>query len=313
MTDAGRNPGRIIPRLRCAFVDEHPAQSTRVIGEPIWAGRSAAEYPACVQHEALINVAFADRPVTIVCPYDTARLDPAVLADAECTHPLLIEHGQWRPNPDFADPATVVQSFNQPLPEPAEVPTTLVFTAPDGPRQVRRVTHEVAEREGLTGRRLTDLLLAVNEIAVNTLLHTGRPGIFSIWRDRGEIVCQVHDSGHLADPLAGRHHPAPYDLAEAGGHGLRLVHDVCDLVRVHTQPDATTIRLHMRIPQTYGDPANGATGRGQSQTPRLPPARAVPPDHPLNGPPQRPTLLEPIEPHPGDDHGGRHRRRGRRG
>ncbi len=155
MTEAGRNPGRIIPRVLRAFVDQHPTRPTRVIGGAIWAGRSATEYPACVQHEALINIALAHRPVSIVCPYDASRLDPTVLADAASTHPLLIEHGQWRPSPRFADPAAVVQAWNQPLLDPPDVPTTLIFTAPDGPRQVRRVAHEVAEREGLTGPRAT--------------------------------------------------------------------------------------------------------------------------------------------------------------
>ena len=133
MTDAGRNPGRIIPRLLCAFVDEHPAQSTRVIGEPIWAGRSAAEYPACVQHEALINVALADRPVTIVCPYDTARLDPAVLADAECTHPLLIEHGQWRPTPTSPTPRPWSSPGTSPCPNPPRSPPPWSSPPPTGP------------------------------------------------------------------------------------------------------------------------------------------------------------------------------------
>lgn len=52
MTRAGRNPGRIIPGVLRAFADAHPADRVRIIGEPIWAGRSAVEYPACVQHEA---------------------------------------------------------------------------------------------------------------------------------------------------------------------------------------------------------------------------------------------------------------------
>ena len=47
----------------------------------MWVGRSAVEYPACVEHEALINLALADRPVTILCSYDAARLEPAVLTD----------------------------------------------------------------------------------------------------------------------------------------------------------------------------------------------------------------------------------------
>ena len=62
MTVAGRNPGRIIPTVLLAFAGAHPGRRVRIIGEPIWAGRSAVEYPACAQHEALINAAFTGRP-----------------------------------------------------------------------------------------------------------------------------------------------------------------------------------------------------------------------------------------------------------
>ena len=71
MTRAGRNPGKIIPWVLHAFLEEHAGAPVRIIGEPIWAGRSTDEYPACVQHEALINVAFAGMvasPVSSVFP-----------------------------------------------------------------------------------------------------------------------------------------------------------------------------------------------------------------------------------------------------
>ena len=64
MTQAGRNPGRIIPGVLNAFVSGHAPGRVRIIGEPIWAGRTSAEYPACVQHEALINTAFTGRAAT---------------------------------------------------------------------------------------------------------------------------------------------------------------------------------------------------------------------------------------------------------
>jgi SAM-dependent methyltransferase/anti-sigma regulatory factor (Ser/Thr protein kinase) len=248
MADAGANPGRIIPKLLCGFVDEHRRGRMRVVSEPVWPGRSEAEYPGCVQHEALVNLAFADRPMTILCPYDADRLDPSVLADALSTHPMVVEHAEWQASPRFADPTSVVDAWNTPLPEPPAVPSTLVFTAPHGPRQVRRLTHDTATRAGLTGQRLTDLLMAVNELSVNTLLHTGRPGLFSVWCTAGQLVCQVQDSGHITDPLAGRRCPAPHDT---GGHGLLLVNDLCDLVRIHTRPGETTVRLHMLLPPNH--------------------------------------------------------------
>ena len=70
MTRAGQNPGRIIPSVLRAFADARAGGRVRIIGEPIWSGRTAVEYPACVQHEALINAAFRRRDVIILCPYD---------------------------------------------------------------------------------------------------------------------------------------------------------------------------------------------------------------------------------------------------
>ncbi|MGH3513547.1 MAG: MEDS domain-containing protein, partial [Pseudonocardiaceae bacterium] len=60
MTEAGRNPGRIIRTVLHAFVRDHPHRRVRIVDEPIWPGRSAAECRAALQHEALINIALAD-------------------------------------------------------------------------------------------------------------------------------------------------------------------------------------------------------------------------------------------------------------
>jgi hypothetical protein len=65
----------------------------------------------------------------------------------------------------------------------------------------------------------------------------------SIWVEDGHVVCQISDGGHIKNPLVGR---VPPDLNDAtGGRGLLLVNQLCDLVRVHTRPGATTIRIHV--------------------------------------------------------------------
>jgi hypothetical protein len=146
MTEAGRNPGRIIPRVLRAFADTHRHTRVRIIGEPIWAGRSTVEYPACVQHEALINPAFQGRDVTILCPYDADRLDEQVLTDAYATHPLIISGGTERPSTAYA-PEYVVARYNQPLEQPAAA-EELVFQADQLPG-ARHFAVEQAARLGL--------------------------------------------------------------------------------------------------------------------------------------------------------------------
>ncbi|GHF70331.1 anti-sigma factor RsbA family regulatory protein [Streptomyces griseosporeus] len=243
MREAGRNPGRIIPGVLRAFADAQPAdRRVRIIGEPIWAGRSSTEYPACAQHEALINAAFRGRPVTILCPYDVDRLDERVLADAHATHPTVIPTGSTEAldSPAYA-PDEVVARYNVPLPAaPSGVPP-FAFTA-DALSPARH--HAVAEgqRLGLTGVRLDDLALVTAELTTNSVVHGGGSGTLRVWAEGGYVVCEVRDSGRLTDPLAGRR-PVPRD--RRGGRGLLLVNLVSDLVRMHTGDEGTAVRAYL--------------------------------------------------------------------
>ncbi|WP_055558031.1 sensor histidine kinase [Streptomyces sp. NBRC 110028] len=239
MTVAGRNPGRIIPAVLRDFADRHPGGRVRIIGEPIWAGRTAAEYGPCVQHEALINLAFRGREVTILCPYDSRRLDDGALADAWLTHPVVIEDGRERPSHVY-DPERATAAHNEPLPPPAGVPA-FSFDAERLPL-AREFAVAAGERLGLAGQRLGDLALATSELTTNSVLHGAGRGTVRVWERAGQVLCQVEDGGRLSDPLAGRRPAAP---GQVGGRGLLLVHRVTDLVRVHTGPDGTTIRFHL--------------------------------------------------------------------
>lgn len=241
MAVAGRNPGRIIPHVLLAFVAAHPGRRVRIIGEPVWAGRSDAEYPACAQHEALINAAFADRRATILCPYDTGRLDRSWVEDAYRTHPVLQDGTGACDSPHYGDPISVAAGFNLPLPPPPAAAETVAVEL-QALWALRRLVTAQGIAAGLAPDRVADLTLAVNELAANTVEHAGAGGTFAVWTDEKQLICQLTDTGHIAEPLAGRI-PAPVE--QLGGRGLLLVNELCDLVRVHTRPGATTIRVHM--------------------------------------------------------------------
>ena len=93
MAELGRNPARIIPALQ-AYAGKRRGQHVCCLGEPIWPGRTAAEVQEAIRHEALINLAFRDGLVTLVCPYDSAGLPGSVIADAVRTHPAVIKDRQ---------------------------------------------------------------------------------------------------------------------------------------------------------------------------------------------------------------------------
>ncbi|MBG0826376.1 sensor histidine kinase [Planomonospora sp. ID67723] len=250
MGEAGRNPGRIIAAVLRAFADLHPDRHVRIIGEPIWPGRSEAEYPACVQHEALINPAFAGRDVTILCPYDLDGLAPEVIKDAERTHPVLMDAFGARSSPDYAL-ERVLRECNLPLPAPpgaAEMGYGAGF-CDDPLGRARAFVVEHAARIGLCGERLEDLRLVASELAANSLDHGGGSGTLRIWSEDGQVLMSVSDAGHIVDPLAGRR---PADPRQLGSRGLLVTHLLSDLVRVHTGPQGTTVRVHFDVDGAAG-------------------------------------------------------------
>ncbi|MEV7098962.1 sensor histidine kinase, partial [Amycolatopsis sp. NPDC051045] len=219
----------------------HADQPVRIIGEPIWPNRTDDEYPACAQHEALINLAFTGRDVTILCPYDTQNLAPAVLADAEATHPLLIDDTGQRTSTAY-DPERIIAGYNQPLPRPADA-TELTVDATNL-AQARSLARTHALQAGLTDDQIADVELVVTELVTNSIDHGGGAGRLRIWTADGHLVCEVHDQGTLTDPLAGRHPAAPGQHRQ---RGLLLVNHMSDLVRLHAGTRSTTIRVHFQL------------------------------------------------------------------
>ncbi|MCU1460097.1 MAG: regulator of sigma factor [Acidimicrobiales bacterium] len=89
-----RSPRDALGRYRAFFAD-HVAQGAswvRVVGEPVWRGRSEHEVQTWTRYESMLNAAFVSSPVTIVCPYDTRAASADLLAAARATHPR-IERG----------------------------------------------------------------------------------------------------------------------------------------------------------------------------------------------------------------------------
>ncbi|MBL1080887.1 MEDS domain-containing protein [Streptomyces actinomycinicus] len=246
MREAGRNPGRIIPGVLRAFADaQPPGRPVRIIGEPVWADRGPAEYPACAQHEALINTAFRGRAATILCPYDTARLDARALADAHATHPVVIPAGSATGRTSTAyDPEGVVARYNEPLPPVFGMgPDVLrVGFDEDALSAVRHLATGHGARLGLTGLALENLALITAELTTNSVVHGGGKGALTVWAEGGYVLCEVRDGGRITDPLAGRRPPG---RDQRGGRGLLLVNLVADLVRIHTGPEGTTVRCHL--------------------------------------------------------------------
>jgi anti-sigma regulatory factor (Ser/Thr protein kinase) len=238
MRRLGRNPGRIMPAI-WDFVDGHGGRPVRFAGESAWPGRSAAEIREAATHEAMINLAFAAMPLTVLCPYDVSRLPPRVTGWAARTHPVTQSACGRTASEQYAAgsiPGLTLPALRRP-PEHAE---RLSYST--DLRPVRQAVARFGDLASLPPDRLADLIIAVGEVAANTLRHTAAGGTLYLWRTSKEVICQVSDAGQIRDPLAGRRRPAGQ-----GGLGLWVVHQVCDLVQLRTGASGTTIRMHMRL------------------------------------------------------------------
>ena len=146
--------------------------------------------------------------------------------------------------PDEASTA-YPNAFQQPVSGEGETPASAVkMTFTTNLSAVRGLVEEYARKAGLSEQRIVDLVLAVSEIAANTVRHAKSAGNLVIWHSKREIICEMRDKGHITDPLAGTRPPEAEAL---GGHGLWLVNQVCDQVEIRSGAAGTAIRLHMLL------------------------------------------------------------------
>jgi len=254
MAPLGRNPARIIPAWS-EFVAENAARGRpfRGIGEPVWPARTAAELDECRRHEALLNVAFDDGPAwRLLCPYDVAALPADAVGVAYLTHPQVCQDGSAHASDAYARGADQLAGT---LPPPPADREELSFTA-ETLREVRKLVERAARSAGMDPLRSEDLVLAVSEIATNSIRYGSGGGRFGLWRADGALVCEVADAGQIEDQLVGRRTPSACRPTQ---RGLWLVNQVCDLTQIRSSPRGTTVRVHMAVsrPSSRGLPQAG--------------------------------------------------------
>jgi anti-sigma regulatory factor (Ser/Thr protein kinase) len=114
------------------------------------------------------------------------------------------------------------------------------FGLPDLPL-IRRAIGSFAVDAGLSGSRTEEVVLAVNEITTNAVIHGRPPTTVRAWRTEDEIVVEVTDAGDgIRDVLAGQRMPP---AASVSGRGLWLTRLLCDAVEVRNAAGCT-VTMH---------------------------------------------------------------------
>ena len=238
MEEVGRNPGRLIS-IWSDFLDRHGAAGRTVwgIGEPIYAGRDEAEIEESEVYEQLLNGAFTEPEFNIYlgCPFDTASLPQNVLDDLTGSHPFIGSGVDSRANEDFLDNGRPERQLSPALIDNDE----FVHFTKEGLGAMRKQLAEDARRFGVEEERIPDLVLAVNEIATNSIRYAGS-GSLGMWQAGERVICEVRDMGFIEDQLIGLRRPK---LTEERGRGIWFAHQLSDLIQMRSKPSGTTVRI----------------------------------------------------------------------
>ena len=175
----------------------------RVVAEQALELRQPAEVRDYMRYEAAANVAYDGHDVSVLCPYDAARL-PAELLEATLeTHPAIHEAGGTRRNERFVDPRTFLRRRG-------EIPVAPVGVVPhrvehlDDVAVLRATVAARGRAAGLNRPAVEELALAVGEVVTNALVHGQSPRRVWSYVAADRFVCQVEDSGPgIRDPLVG--------------------------------------------------------------------------------------------------------------
>ena len=230
-----------------SWVEEHgDGGRVRLIGEPAWALGHEAQVRDLARHESVVNVAFADCPVSFICPYDARTLPDEILEHAERTHPELVAgDGEAAASSAYEDPHSFCSGLARDAPHAGTPVSELEFGSADLPA-LRRLVEWESLFAGLEPTRVDELVLAVNELATNALVHGEAPARLMIWNEDGEVIFEVEDRGEgIGDALAGQLRPSP---GGAGGRGLWLSRLMADALEIHSDEDSNTVALHVSLP-----------------------------------------------------------------
>ena len=129
------------------------------------------------------------------------------------------------------------------LPEPCSRPAATVFQSLTV-SAARAFVARRAQEAGMDPARTNDLVLAVNEIATNSVRHAEGWGTLRIWREGDRLVCEVADRGGIEGGLPVPSRPMGDRVS---GYGLWLAERLCERVEVRSAQGGTVIRLHARL------------------------------------------------------------------
>jgi len=211
---------------------------TRIVGE-VRFGATEDLQTSWTRYESALNAVFERSPAWIVCPYDVRTLPPAVIDQAWRTHPTVWDSTR-RKSDRYEVPARLLREIVEPG-RAVTGPPSLELQIDGSVSEVREAVRALGREARLPRSRVEELVLAVSELAGNTVRHAGGGGRLALWITSEGIVCEVTDhGGGMADPLAGLVPPKP---SASAGMGLWIARQLSDSFAIGADGDGTTVRI----------------------------------------------------------------------
>lgn len=199
-------------------------------------GLDASAQAAWARYESAVNEALSSFPFRAMCTYDARTRPEKVIAAARATHPTVGPDLATRASPEYVDPAAFLADPLAEVPAPPSSTPSLGTTIArlEHLARVRDLVRNTARAwSAVSSRSIEELVIAVNEIAANGLVHGAPPVQLTLWADLDVLTCLVEDSGRgTLDPLTGYRYPG-----ESGPMGLWATRQLVDDLFIGRSPD----------------------------------------------------------------------------
>lgn len=208
---------------------------------------------AYLAYEAICNQTYASYRCEVTCLWDARRHPTLVIENVRSLHHHELGPAGWEPSADFVRPAQYLSGRNQlPLPLPAMAEWYISLKEFGAIPLLRSQLRDWAERHGFASSAVSDVVLAVNEVVTNGLIHGGPPVQVYGWSHIDTLVVQIDDQGGIPLPAAaGYHPPAEHRYSH---RGLWLARQLADVVQTHTADGTTSVRLYFPHVLTHLNP-----------------------------------------------------------
>jgi anti-sigma regulatory factor (Ser/Thr protein kinase) len=243
------SPSRTLDRYH-AYCADHGTDGAgrpspvRILGEPVWPGRTESETREWMRYESLLNVAFEGSGHRLLCPYDLRALPAQVVRSVSRTHPeLVLWAGGATRSGCYVDPAEFFAGCEGTRPYGLPAGRDDIPFGRGRSAYVRRALRAYARGLGVPDHRTDDMVTAVHEVLDNTVRHGGGEGVLRLRNDVEYVICEISDSRAAPPPFPER--PPPDPLA-ADGHGTWVVRQVSDLLTRAHDPAGSVVRLYFK-------------------------------------------------------------------